>query len=106
MSDILSLLGIDPDEFSWKDLALCAGMDTNLFYDEYESNNDVAKVIDEVCLSCPVMAQCLRNGIENNEWGVHGGVYLVSGKVDKNRNAHKSKETWDEIRKRIGDAAL
>lgn len=31
---------------------------------------------------------------------------MTSGKPDKNRNAHKTKETWAEIRDRIGNAVL
>lgn len=105
MSDALqSLLGIDLDELEWQDLALCAGMEINKFYDDYESDENEARVVDEVCLSCPVMAQCMREGLDNGEWGVWGGVYLTSGKVDKNRNAHKSKETWAQIREKIGES--
>lgn len=66
----------------------------------------VARAVDEGCLSCPVMAQCLQAGVENNEWGVWGAIFLVSGKPDKNRNKHKTKEVWDEIKERIGDSVL
>lgn len=102
MSEGLSeLLGIDLDELEWTDLALCDGMEINLFYDDYESDDNVAKMIDEACLSCPVMAQCLEEGIHNSEWGVWGGVYLTSGKVDKNRNSHKTKEVLARIKEKI-----
>lgn len=87
----------------WRDLALCAGGNTNDHYDDYEADENVARMTDAKCLSCPVMAQCLQRGVENNEWGCWGGVYLVSGKPDKNRNAHKTKAVWDEIRDKIGD---
>jgi hypothetical protein len=106
MSDVLSALGIDLEELEWQDLALCSGMPTNMFYDEYESENGVARVVDEACLSCPVMAQCLDRGVENNEWGVWGGIYLNSGKPDMNRNAHKSQEVWEQIKERIGESVL
>lgn len=102
MSDVLSLLGLDLDSLEWQELAVCEGMDVNLFYDDYESDNNVANMIDEACLSCPVMAQCLQEGFANGEWGVWGGIYLTSGKVDKNRNTHKSKETWKRIEEKIG----
>lgn len=102
MSSVLSVLGIDPEELEWQDFAICGQMDTNLFYDEYESDVNVAKMIDQACLSCPVMAQCMMSGIDNNEWGVWGGIYLVSGKQDKNRNSHKTEEVWEEIRGRLG----
>lgn len=101
--DIESVLGIDLQELEWQDLALCNGtMDTNMFYDDYESDIQVARVVDEVCLSCPVMAQCLQRGVENGEWGVWGGVYLTSGRTDTNKNIHKTKETWDSLKERLG----
>lgn len=105
MSDALSeLLGIDLDELEWQDLAICDGMDINLFYDDYESDQNVALMIDEACLSCPVMAQCLQEGITNNEWGVWGGHYLTSGRVDKNRNSHKTKAVQQRMREKIGES--
>jgi len=81
-------------------------MDTNLFYDDYESDEQVAKVVDDVCLSCPVMNQCLERGMDNGEWGVWGGIYLVSGRPDMNRNAHKNQDIWEQIRERLGDDSL
>lgn len=103
MLDIQSVLGIDLEELEWSDLSLCAGMPTNMFYDDYESDEQVAKIVDQACLSCPVMAQCLQRGIDNNEWGVWGGIYLTSGKPDTNRNAHKTQDIWELVRERIGE---
>lgn len=101
-SDVQTEWGVDPDDLGWKDLAVCFGMDTNYFYDHYESDEMMALNIDETCLSCPIMKQCLQMGTENGEWGVWGGIYLTSGKPDKNKNAHKTKEVWDAIAARIG----
>ena len=108
MSSVLSeQLGLDLEDIEWQDLALCdGGFQTNDFYDNYEVNESVAKAVDEACLSCPVMAQCLQFGIENGEWGVWGGIYLTSGKMDENKNAHKTPEVWQAIRERIGDSVL
>lgn len=97
----LAALGLDEETLEWQQLALCQGMETDLFYDSYESDEQAAHVVDDVCLSCPVMSQCLQWGIENDEWGSWGGVYLTSGKMDTNRNRHKSPETWEKIRERI-----
>lgn len=102
MYDVLNALGLDLDELEWQDLSLCIGQDVNDFYDNYESDENVAFPVDEMCLSCPVMAQCLQEGLSNSEWGVWGGIYLTSGKVDKNRNSHKSKETWARIKEKLG----
>lgn len=106
-NDALSeLLGLDLEEIGWQDLALCEQMPTNMFYDEYESDEQVAKIVDEACLSCPVMTQCLERGIENSEWGVWGGIYLVSGKPDLSKNDHKTQEVWTQVRERIGESIL
>lgn len=82
---------------------MCKDMDREDFYDNYETTETVAKLTDEVCLSCPVLKECLRAGTENGEYGVWGGFYLTAGKVDTNRNAHKTRETWKRLRDRIGD---
>jgi hypothetical protein len=100
MSDILNELGLDEDNVRWWDLAACHGMDTNLFFDKYELDVNMAKAIDQCCLSCPVIQMCYKSGIENNEYGVWGGVYLSSGSVDKMKNIHKDKNVWKELRKR------
>lgn len=102
MSSVLHELGLDIEDLEWQDVALCRGMPTNRFHDEYEQSEQVARAVDEACLSCPVMSQCLLAGVENNEWGVWGGIYLVSGRVDANRNAHKTPDIWEQVRERIG----
>jgi len=80
---------------------MCNGAETNQHYDQYESSTTIAKVVDDRCLSCPVMKQCLEEGMENGEWGVWGAIYLTAGKMDANRNSHKTEEVWAEIRERI-----
>ena len=98
MSNILNDLGIDTDDFDWWHLAICRGMDTNLFYDKYEVDANIAKSIDDACMSCPVMKMCYQSGVDNSEYGVWGGVYLSSGEIDKSKNLHKSPETWKKLR--------
>lgn len=98
---ILEILGLDADELEWQDLSLCANMETELFYDKYESSSSVAKMVDEMCLSCPVFKQCLQTATENGEWGVWAATYLTSGKPDKNRNSHKTEDVWNQIKERI-----
>ena len=99
MSSILNDLGLDKEDFQWWHLAVCDGMDTNLFYDKYEADHNIAKSIDEACLSCPVINVCYREGKNNNEYGVWGGVYLNSGSVDRARNSHKTPDTWKRLKK-------
>jgi phage major head subunit gpT-like protein len=98
MSNILNDLGIDTDDFDWWHLGICRGMDTNLFYDKYEADPNVAKSIDEACLSCPVIKMCYKSGIENSEYGVWGGVYMSSGEIDKSKNLHKTIDIWKKLR--------
>jgi hypothetical protein len=73
-------------------------MDTNLFFDKYETDINIAKNIDEACLACPVISMCYKSGIDNNEYGVWGGVYLSSGGIDKARNVHKTTEIWKRLK--------
>ena len=83
MSNILNELDSDEQSIRWWHLAACNGMETNLFFDQYESDVNMAKAIDQCCLSCPVMLMCRDAGIKNNEYGVWGGVFLSSGLMDK-----------------------
>lgn len=102
MATLISLLGIDPEDFIWQDLALCDGADPSNYYENYESNAEVAKQVDEMCLSCPVMAACAKQGQAGGESGVWGAIYWNgSGKPDKARNAHKTDAVWIEIQNRI-----
>lgn len=98
MSNILNDLGVDEEDFDWWHLAICRGMDTNLFYDKYEVDANIAKSVDDACMSCPVMKMCYQSGVDNSEYGVWGGVYLSSGEIDKSKNLHKSAEAWKKLR--------
>jgi len=100
-SSVYAALGIDPDDAEWQDFALCAGQDVWRWYEGYESSTRIAQLTDQICLSCPVRKECLATGIENNEWGTWGGVFLSNGKVDKNKNAHKTPDIWESIREGI-----
>lgn len=102
MSSLLESLGVDAEEFEWHHLALCQKMPTELFYDKYESDQETAKAVDSICASCPVQRECFFAGSEDGEYGVWGGVYWNgSGKPDKNKNAHKTPEIWDEIHRAV-----
>lgn len=98
---VFDALGLDADDLEWQDLAICTGQDIRRFHEGYEASERTAKLTDAMCLSCPVRKVCLQAGIENNEWGVWGGIFLSNGKVDPNKNAHKTQDIWDQIRKGI-----
>jgi hypothetical protein len=89
---ILNDMGLDPNDIEWYDLAACRDLPDNminLFFDDYEEDKVVAEQADNMCLSCPVAKACLIDGEDNNSYGVWGGLYLTSGKIDKNKNSHK-----------------
>jgi len=83
----------------WADEALCAGLETNEFFDNYEESQDCARKTDALCLGCPVIRQCFNYGVSTESWGVWGGVYLVDGKIDNPRNSHKTEQTWTRLSK-------
>jgi hypothetical protein len=103
VNNILEELGVDPDDFTWEDLALCQNMDTELFFDKYVEDPVIAKETDEMCLHCPVLAYCHSEGPKGN-WGVWGAVYWNgAGRPDESRNAHKTPEVWNAIQDRLAD---
>lgn len=89
---------LEDDDLEWYHLAVCRGMKTNWFYDDYEADPLFAGMMDSICLSCPVRTFCLREGVENGESGLWGGVFLSNGKTDKSRNSHKTEDIWEQIR--------
>lgn len=104
MSDSPSLLdelGLDESTLSWHQLAFCKGMELSWFYEDYEDDVEIAKSVDEICLSCPVMKDCLMDGTDNKDYGVRGGIYLNNGKPDKMRNEHKTEEVWERIKAKL-----
>lgn len=102
MSSLWDQLGLDPDDFSWRDLGTCSRIkiespEDDLFFDRYENDTEMAKQVDQMCLHCPAMKQCFFAGSDGQQ-GVWGGVYWNgSGKPDKNKNAHKTEEDWEAI---------
>jgi hypothetical protein len=86
----------------WREKSKCSGMDLNLFFDKYEEDSEVAKMVDNtICLHCPVIKQCFNYATQMEEPykanGVFGGVFFVEGEISKSRNAHKTQEVWEEI---------
>lgn len=71
------------------------------FFEKYESDLDVAWRVDKVCLTCPVIKECYRYGVLTKAEGQWGGVYLMNGEIDPRRNAHKSREQWDQIEEKL-----
>ena len=89
----------------WIIKARCRSLDSEMFFDKYEEDADLAKVVDGICLTCPVINDCFNHGTSNSEGGVWGGVYLVDGEISPMRNAHKSPEVWQELVDVVGPDA-
>jgi hypothetical protein len=102
MPDIFDDLGIDEQDVQWYHFAACKGMSINWFYDDYESDKELAKQVDQVCLHCPVVKICHAEGIEGKEKGVWGGIYMDIGRVDKQNNVHKTPEIWKQFKRLHG----
>jgi hypothetical protein len=81
----------------WLSEALCAGTDTEFYFDKYENDQSIAKEIDRQCLSCPVVKECFDYGVKTESFGVWGGVFLNDGKLDNVRNSHKTQEVWQRL---------
>lgn len=103
MQDFLKRLGIDPSNFKWQQLAGCRGLNTNLFFEGYESDPITAGEIDTMCSKCPVIKECHEFGTKNKLFGVYGGFYLSNGQIDKKRNEHKNKEIVMKMARKIYD---
>jgi len=86
------------DRNKWQDYASCNGVEDQApFFDDYESDVVVAIATDQLCQHCPVAKQCLEEGTSDSNWGVWGGLYLVYGKIDKQRNSHKTDDDWRDL---------
>jgi hypothetical protein len=103
VADIVEQLGLDPERLKWHQLAACRGitvsMETDFFFDKYESDEVIALQTDQMCLHCPVIKECFLDGKENKAFGVWGGVYMDLGRPDKKYNAHKTPEIWKALKK-------
>ena len=84
-------------DHEWIVKAKCRSMDRELFFDKYEEDQDLAKVVDNICLTCPVISDCFTHGTTNEEWGVWGGIYLENGEISREFSKHRTKEKWGEM---------
>ena len=68
----MTLVVLDiPARLPWMDDALCAQVDTEIFFPEKGGTTKPAKA---VCSRCPVKEPCLADAIEHHErYGVRGG---------------------------------
>jgi WhiB family redox-sensing transcriptional regulator len=70
---------LTPRPPAWTDDALCAQVDSELFFPEKGSNS--AQYAKRVCQQCPVQTKCLDFALENDiEHGVFGGMTVKERK--------------------------
>ena len=61
-----------PEDLTWRDEALCAQVDPEIFFVEKGGSTAPAK---RVCAACAVRAECLQFALETDEMhGVWGGM--------------------------------
>lgn len=108
MPSLLEQLGAqDPDDFEWRDIGTCRNVPMkNIMFDDYENDKEIAKSADQMCLSCPVITMCLDHAVANNEWGCWGGVYFENGRIDEERNSHKTEAVWKRLEEIHGESLL
>jgi WhiB family redox-sensing transcriptional regulator len=59
------------DRDDWRDLALCAEVDPDMFFPEKGGSTRDAK---KVCATCEVVAECLEDALRKDErFGIRGG---------------------------------
>lgn len=55
--------------------AMCKGIDTEVFYPVQELfTRDEERMIEKMCIECPVMMACLEWGLAHERYGVWGGT--------------------------------
>lgn len=97
-------------QVKWFKYATCKGMvpadndeefvpeKDDFFFDAYEKSAEVARSVDEMCMVCPVRQLCEDYGVNEKLEGVWGGKYLTpQGKIDRNKNKHKTEEVWEAL---------
>ncbi len=67
-----SLLGLQPGDEQWQELALCAQTDPESFFPEKGGSTREAK---RICTGCEVRDACLEYALANDErFGIWGGL--------------------------------
>lgn len=80
-------------------------MPLSWFFEDYESDTELAKQVDQICIGCPVIEYCYEEAMEADNpkvTGVRAGVYYNLRKPDKKFNKHKTPEVWRKLKKLHG----
>ncbi|WP_072713724.1 WhiB family transcriptional regulator [Rhodococcus rhodnii] len=79
---------------TWRERAVCAQIDPDLFFPEAPRHSGAAsrrpqvRAAQEICRSCPVRGECLSWAIERGErYGIWGGVLMEAIRTQRRRLA-------------------
>lgn len=97
-------LGISAEELEWQKLAACNGINPKAFDELYIKKPKQRPITDQICLSCPVIAECGIAGVVNKETGTWGGIYLDNGQPVEELNNHKTDEFKRQLAERINES--
>ena len=90
--NIAEEFNLDRENFIWQDLAMCEGINpfnphikdkADIFFEESESNPNVANAAKSICDYCPVKAMCRQDAVDSKAHGIRAGEMFVGGKVAK-----------------------
>lgn len=82
--NIAEEFNLDRERFVWQDLSMCDGIEPlAIFFEESESNPNVANAVKSICDYCPVKEMCRQDAIDTKAHGIRGGDMFVGGKVAK-----------------------
>ena len=101
MNDILNELGVDEDDLNWQDLAYCKTIDPKYFDRYYQDSPHLRPVVDDMCMSCPVLKECGIAAVTNRESYVWAATFFDNGVPVPEMNDHKTEDFKRRLRERI-----
>lgn len=79
--NLVEEFNLDEDRFIWQDLALCANIPTEAYYDDADAHESIEDAVKAYCQVCPVLQMCRLNAVETKAYGIHAGEKYERGKV-------------------------
>ena len=79
-------------ELSWRNSAVCKGMDVNMFFPDEDNPRDFRPIAKAkaICAECPVIQECLEYAINNDiRVGVYGGMSRKQRRIELKNNRSK-----------------
>lgn len=85
----------DIETMRWTENAACKGKGHLFFEDDHLT---IVRKAKAVCATCPVVDQCLMYAMDNNEFGVWGGMTANERKNLRRREKRQEKMTQTATR--------